>query len=292
MLTEGQGQGGRGRGMLTGDADRVKHCQGPAVTGPTSASAGAILKPCLKPPWACMCTVQDTPTTPPLILHWPLACGHIPVWPIPHSPTGAASHRPPLPCCAVPPPPRQGLLELGLVPEEWGGNTPMVNVSAKKGTGEAHGREVGDGSRCHKACGALNGWGSVAAGCPHLPRLAALGLPPPCEPLWPLVIQTSQPAHPVTPHMQTLLHALSLPHSPTHSTHPAAALSRNKGVDDLLQMLAWVAEEKGYVANPSKPAAGTVIEAHLDRKRGAVATLLVQVRERRWGRRWGQGRGG
>jgi len=69
------------------------------------------------------------------------------------------------------------------VPEEWGGNTPMVNVSAKKGT----------------------------------------------------------------------------------------------GVDDLLQMLAWVAEEKGYVARANKEAAGTVIEAHLDRKRGAVATLLVQA---------------
>jgi hypothetical protein len=84
---------------------------------------------------------------------------------------------------------------MGLVPEEWGGSTPMVNVSAKKGT----------------------------------------------------------------------------------------------GVDDLLQVLAWTAEEKGYVACPNKPAAGTVIEAHLDRKRGAVATLLVQVRGRqslprgRWG---------
>lgn len=78
---------------------------------------------------------------------------------------------------------KQGLLELGLVPEEWGGTTPMVNVSAKKGT----------------------------------------------------------------------------------------------GVDDLLQLLAWTAEEKGLVANPKKPAAGTVIEAHLDRKRGAVATLLVQA---------------
>jgi hypothetical protein len=30
----------------------------------------------------------------------------------------------------------QGLLELNLVPEEWGGNTPMVPISAKKGTGD------------------------------------------------------------------------------------------------------------------------------------------------------------
>jgi hypothetical protein len=33
----------------------------------------------------------------------------------------------------------QGLLELNLVPEEWGGNTPMVPISAKKGTGEGFG---------------------------------------------------------------------------------------------------------------------------------------------------------
>lgn len=31
------------------------------------------------------------------------------------------------------------------------------------------------------------------------------------------------------------------------------------------------------MANPSRLAAGTVIEAHLDKKRGPVATLLVQV---------------
>lgn len=30
---------------------------------------------------------------------------------------------------------KQGLLELNLVPEEWGGNTPMVPISAKKGQG-------------------------------------------------------------------------------------------------------------------------------------------------------------
>lgn len=79
---------------------------------------------------------------------------------------------------------RQGLLELNLVPEEWGGNTVMVPISAKKGT----------------------------------------------------------------------------------------------GVEDLLSALVLLAEEKECVANPAKPAAGTVIEAHLDRKRGAVATLLVQVK--------------
>lgn len=78
---------------------------------------------------------------------------------------------------------KQGLLELNLVPEEWGGNTPVVPISAKKGT----------------------------------------------------------------------------------------------GVDDLLTQVLWVAEEQQLVANPVKPAAGTVIEAHMDKKKGAVATLLVQA---------------
>lgn len=53
------------------------------------------------------------------------------------------------------------------------------------------------------------------------------------------------------------------------------------GIDDLLQTVLWVAEEKSLMANPSKLAAGTVIEAHLDKKRGPVATMLVQV----WGPR-------
>ncbi|KAF5827343.1 P-loop containing nucleoside triphosphate hydrolase protein [Dunaliella salina] len=75
------------------------------------------------------------------------------------------------------------LLELNLVPEEWGGNTPMVLVSAKKG----------------------------------------------------------------------------------------------EGIADLLQIISWTAEEKALVCNPLNRAQGTVIEAHLDRKVGPVATLLVQA---------------
>ncbi|KAG2442199.1 hypothetical protein HYH02_009685 [Chlamydomonas schloesseri] len=78
---------------------------------------------------------------------------------------------------------KQELLELNLVPEEWGGNTPMCPVSAKKGT----------------------------------------------------------------------------------------------GVQDLLTQLLWLAEEKSLMSNPLRPARGTVIEANLDKKRGPVATLLVQA---------------
>ncbi len=48
-------------------------------------------------------------------------------------------------------------------------------------------------------------------------------------------------------------------------------------MQDLLTQLLWVADERQLVSNPRRAARGTVIEAHLDRKRGAVATLLVQV---------------
>ena len=48
------------------------------------------------------------------------------------------------------------------------------------------------------------------------------------------------------------------------------------GVNDLLQMVLWVAEEQQLMANPKKLAAGTVIEAHLDKRKGPMATLLVQ----------------
>lgn len=78
---------------------------------------------------------------------------------------------------------KQELLELNLVPEEWGGKTPMAIISAKKGT----------------------------------------------------------------------------------------------GVEDLLTTILWVAEEQQLMANPKRAARGTVIEAHLDKKVGPVATMLVQA---------------
>ena len=48
------------------------------------------------------------------------------------------------------------------------------------------------------------------------------------------------------------------------------------GIGDLLENLLVVAEVAELKANPDKPAAGVVIEAKLDRKRGPTATLLVQ----------------
>jgi translation initiation factor IF-2 len=50
-----------------------------------------------------------------------------------------------------------------------------------------------------------------------------------------------------------------------------------QGLDDLLEMVLLQADVLELQANPNRPARGAVIEAHLDRGRGAVATVLVQA---------------
>lgn len=56
---------------------------------------------------------------------------------------------------------------------------------------------------------------------------------------------------------------------------PISAL-QGEGIDDLLEMVLLVSEVGELEANPDILARGTVIEAELDRGKGAVATLLVQ----------------
>ncbi|MGG0643697.1 translation initiation factor IF-2 [Sporosarcina gallistercoris] len=51
---------------------------------------------------------------------------------------------------------------------------------------------------------------------------------------------------------------------------------KGEGIDQLIEMILLVAEVAELKANPSVRAKGTVIEAQLDRGRGAVASLLVQ----------------
>lgn len=58
-------------------------------------------------------------------------------------------------------------------------------------------------------------------------------------------------------------------------TVPVSAKSKT-GIKELLEMLLLEAELLELKANPSKPARGIVLEAELDRGRGAVATVLVQ----------------
>ncbi|MEI3610886.1 translation initiation factor IF-2 [Pseudogracilibacillus sp. SO30301A] len=56
---------------------------------------------------------------------------------------------------------------------------------------------------------------------------------------------------------------------------PISAI-KGEGIDELLEMILLVAEMAELKANPNKPAFGTVIDAQLDKGRGAVASLLVQ----------------
>ena len=60
---------------------------------------------------------------------------------------------------------------------------------------------------------------------------------------------------------------------------PPLQISAKKGtgVDDLLETVALVAEVEQLMSNPDRAAAGTVLEAHLDRRIGAISTLLVQT---------------
>ncbi len=52
---------------------------------------------------------------------------------------------------------------------------------------------------------------------------------------------------------------------------------RKEGIDTLLEMLLLVSEMQEYKANPTRAAAGVVIEAKLDKARGPVATVLVKA---------------
>ncbi|MDP9252430.1 MAG: translation initiation factor IF-2, partial [Chloroflexota bacterium] len=60
---------------------------------------------------------------------------------------------------------------------------------------------------------------------------------------------------------------------------PLVAVSaRTKvGLDDLLETVLLVADVAELTANPDRPAGGRIVEAHLDTKRGPVATVLVQA---------------
>jgi translation initiation factor IF-2 len=56
---------------------------------------------------------------------------------------------------------------------------------------------------------------------------------------------------------------------------PVSALQKT-GIDSLLEMVLALAEMQELRGDPDKPAEGVVLEAELDRRRGPVATLLVQ----------------
>jgi translation initiation factor IF-2 len=56
---------------------------------------------------------------------------------------------------------------------------------------------------------------------------------------------------------------------------PVSAL-KGENLDRLLEMILLVSDVEDLQANPNRTAKGTVIEAHLDKAKGPVATLLIQ----------------
>lgn len=56
---------------------------------------------------------------------------------------------------------------------------------------------------------------------------------------------------------------------------PVSAI-KGENLDSLLEMILLVAEVEDLYANPDRPAKGTIIEAHLDKAKGPVASLIVQ----------------
>ena len=57
---------------------------------------------------------------------------------------------------------------------------------------------------------------------------------------------------------------------------PVSAKTR-VGLDELIEILLLVSDLQELKANPKRPAIGTIVEAQLDKGRGAVATALVQT---------------
>jgi translation initiation factor IF-2 len=56
----------------------------------------------------------------------------------------------------------------------------------------------------------------------------------------------------------------------------AVSAKSRQGIEDLLEMVALVADMLNLKASPKQMASGTVLESRLDRSRGAVATVLIQ----------------
>jgi translation initiation factor IF-2 len=57
---------------------------------------------------------------------------------------------------------------------------------------------------------------------------------------------------------------------------PVSARTR-VGLDELIEMILLVADLQELKANPKRPAVGTIVEAQLDKNRGAVATAIIQT---------------
>ncbi len=57
----------------------------------------------------------------------------------------------------------------------------------------------------------------------------------------------------------------------------AVSAKSRQGLDELIEMVLLVADLQELKANPDRPAVGTIVEAQMDKSRGAVATALIQT---------------
>ncbi len=57
----------------------------------------------------------------------------------------------------------------------------------------------------------------------------------------------------------------------------AVSAKSRQGLDELIEMVLLVADLQELRANPDRPAIGTIVEAQMDKNRGAIATALVQT---------------
>ena len=57
----------------------------------------------------------------------------------------------------------------------------------------------------------------------------------------------------------------------------AVSAKTRVGLDELIEMVLLVADLQELKANPDRPAVGTIVEAQMDKSRGAIATALVQT---------------
>ncbi len=84
-------------------------------------------------------------------------------------------------------------------------------------------------------------------------------------------------ADPVRVRTQLTEHGLVAEEFGGQTTMVDVSAKRKTNIDDLLEMVLLQADVMDLRANPDRRARGTVIEAHLDRGRGPVATVLVQA---------------
>jgi translation initiation factor IF-2 len=57
----------------------------------------------------------------------------------------------------------------------------------------------------------------------------------------------------------------------------AVSAKSREGLDELIEMVLLVSDLQELKANPDRPAVGTIVEAQMDKSRGAIATALVQT---------------